>query len=336
MKLKRLCILFLSAVIAFGVAGCGKSLDEMNVIRIEMSEESEARINSLGKEMGAVYFEEEGFESVVRPSFGERDPDSGMPKDENEEDLVFTNKLDDELYGNNHVYTLTPENGYERIILYIHGGAYVLNISVNLAQTCDRLAGKLNAKVYIPLYTLSPQGTYKEGYELMNHVYEEILAEDKEVIFMGDSAGGGLALGFTEDLAENQKAMPSKMILFSPWVDVTMTNPDIADYADADLTLSSYGLIECGKMWAGDLNVNDRKISPLYYEHWDKLPPTMLFVGTAEIFYPDVTQAAKKMFESGSDVTLVIGNGLYHVFPVYPDVPESDESIRLISDFISR
>jgi len=307
----------------------------MNTITMEMSAEAKAMTEQVGEELGSKYFREDLFETMMRPSYDTREANSVMPTDGNGDPLTFSTPMTETMVGKNHVYYYTPE-AYDLIVLYIHGGAYVHNAADAHAKTCDLLAAELNAKVCMPMYTLSPQGTWKEGFALMKELWEDLIAEGKKVILMGDSAGGGFALAFAEELAETNAVMPEKLVLFSPWVDVTMTNPEIADYESIDLSLASYGLIECGKMWAGELDTTDRKISPIYYENWEKLPETLMFVGTAEIFYPDDTAVAKTLHEAGVQVTLVEGEGLFHAFPVFTSLPEGTESRAIIKDFIEK
>lgn len=307
----------------------------MNKITIEISAEAKAMTEQVGEELGSRYFRKDLFETMMRPSYDLREANSIMPTESNGNPLVFTTPMTEMLVGENHVYSFTPES-YDLVVLYLHGGAYVHNADIAHAKTCDHLAAELNAKVCMPMYTLSPQGTWKEGFDLMKKLWAELTAEGKKVILMGDSAGGGFALAFAEELAETNTMMPEKLVLFSPWIDVTMSNPEIAKYETVDLSLASYGCIECGKMWAGEMDRTDRKISPIYYDNWKKLPETLLFVGTAETFYPDNMAMARKLDQAGVPVTVVEGKDLFHVFPVYVSFPESYESRCIIKKFIEK
>lgn len=307
----------------------------MNTITIEMSTDAKTMTEQVGEQLGSMYFRKDLFETMMRPSYDTREANSIMPTEMSGEPLIFSTPMTETLVGKNHVYYFTPTS-YERIVLYLHGGAYVHNAVDAHAKTCDRLALELNAKVCMPMYTLSPQGTWKESFVLLKELWTKLTAEGKKVILMGDSAGGGLALAFAQELAETKAVLPEKQVLFSPWVDVTLSNPKISDYEVADLSLASYGLIECGKMWAGELDTRNRKISPIYYDNWEKLPETLMFIGTAEIFYPDVMSVAKKLSDANVSVTLVEGKGLFHVFPVYTSLPESTISRDIIKSFIEK
>lgn len=230
----------------------------------------------------------------------------------------------------NDLYTLENDRA-ESILFYLHGGAYAYGISEKQVKFCDDMAQRLNAKVYIPLYPLTPQATCRDAYPFLDAAYAEALKEGKPIYLIGDSAGGGLALGFTEYLRDNGTQLPQKMFLLSPWVDVTMSDPAIAEYEQKDLMLSSYGLIELGKLWAGELDTKDPSVSPLYGE-MKGLPPTMIFTGTDEVMVPDNTTLYHKMRKAGVDCSLIFGEGLWHVF-VQDEFPEALTARDKIVDF---
>ena len=244
--------------------------------------------------------------------------------------LKFESDIDSFSIGDNTIYKFT--NGNKKIIVYLHGGAYINEASNYQLKFIDKVAAKSNSDVYLPVYPLAPNHTYIETYSLLENLYNELLKEDKEIIFIGDSAGGGLALAFTEYLKENSIKLPNKLVLLSPWVDISMENEDIKNYEKVDPMLSSYGLVEYGKLWAGDTDLKDYKLSPIY-GNLEDLPDTLLFVGTREIFYPDVTLLNEKLNEHNTNSKLIIGTSMNHVYPVYP-IPEADDEINEIINFI--
>ncbi|MBQ9186026.1 MAG: alpha/beta hydrolase, partial [Bacteroidales bacterium] len=196
-------------------------------------------------------------------------------------------------------------------------------------EFCDKLARKMNAKVYMPLYPILLKSTCLDAFRFLQGVYAEVLREGKPVVLMGDSSGGGLALAFAESLRDSGVPMPEGLVLLSPWIDVTMTNPAIPSLEESDFILSAYGLAGLGKLWAGELDVRDSRVSPLYGS-MAGLPPTLIFCGTDEILRPDITLLHEKMKAAGTKSRLVIGEGLWHVFPSY-DIPERDICIEMIA-----
>lgn len=220
----------------------------------------------------------------------------------------------------------------DNLVIYLHGGAYVSEIEDLHIIFCDKLAEKTNATVFAPIYPLAPNHTFEETYEIVENLYDLLLKFEKPITIMGDSAGGGLSAAFSEYLAANELTQPEHLILISPWVDVSMSG-DYDDYMDIDPMLGVDGLIEMGKAWAGDLDTKDYRISPLY-GNIEKLPQTAIFVGTHEIFYPDIVNFYNKLKDNGIDVELNVGEEMAHVYPLYPMVPESKEAFNHIVEII--
>ena len=220
----------------------------------------------------------------------------------------------------------------ERIILYLHGGAYVNEMANLHIVFCDKLAEKVNATVFAPIYPLAPNHTYEETYNIVENLYNLILKFNKPVIIMGDSAGGGLSASFCEYLGEKDLMQPEHLILISPWVDVSMSG-DYEEYEEIDPMLGVDGLREMGEAWAGDLDLKDYRLSPLFGDI-KMLPRTTIFVGTHEIFYPDIIKFFNKLNDNGIDVEVNIGEEMTHVYPLYPMVPESKEAFKHIVEVI--
>ena len=219
----------------------------------------------------------------------------------------------------------------EYLVIYLHGGIYVNEMRRPHISFCDRLAKKISGTVFAPVYPLAPIHTYEETYEIVENLYRHLLTMDKPIVIMGDSAGGGLSAAFAEYLADNDLPQPKNLILISPWLDVSMSG----DYGDVefDPMLGIDGLREMGETWAGDLDPKDYRVSPLFGEV-SELAKTTLFVGTHEIFYPDVVNFYNRLKDEGVDVELNVGEGMTHVYAIYPLVPESKEAFNHIVETI--
>ena len=115
------------------------------------------------------------------------------------------------------VFIIEPkaQNKIEKEIFYFHGGAYIAEATKNHWKFLQKLAIDLNARIYMPDYPLTPKNTYKDVYEMVEPFYFEYVkrVDIKNLYMMGDSAGGGLALGLMEKILENQENFENNDIL---------------------------------------------------------------------------------------------------------------------------
>ena len=219
------------------------------------------------------------------------------------------------------------ENSYT--ILYLHGGGYAEEILPFHLNFTSKLAERIGALVFVPIYPLAPNHTWEETYALLTALYKQMLAEKKnEITFMGDSAGGGLAIAFCQYLKTISLPQPDHLIGLSPWVDVCMEDSDYEPYRPLDPMLDVTGLQTFGKAWAGDLDLRDPKVSPAFGDNHG-LPKTLLFTGTREILYPDICKFYEKMRSDEVNVELITGKGMNHVYPLF-GLQESKEAIARI------
>ncbi len=300
------------------------------------------KISDLGQDIyDAVDYTTRG-RAAYRPGVVEKDIQSyegrgysGWPADAEVSSTISIRK-----YGEDQVYALTDpayKESYERIVLFVHGGGYIMDMPKSTARLCDEIAMTTRARVDIPLYRPIYNGTCTDAYEFLLEVYQDLLSEGKELVIMGDSAGGGLALGFTLYLRELGMKTPDKMVLICPWLDVTLSNPDIKNYEDRDRLLGVYGLTLLGKMWADDLDVKDYRVSPIYgsFGNEKEMPDTLLICGTEEIMYPDTNLLYEKLKAEGYHVQMIVGEGLFHVYPM-TQIPEALTTRAVIEEFITK
>ena len=235
----------------------------------------------------------------------------------------------------NKVFRLCNNGEQRKAIIYLHGGAYAGEITTFHWKAADRLAAMCDAEVIVPIYKLVPYATYKEAYDLIENVYLNCRKQhpDRQIILMGDSAGGGLVLALCEYFAHQGIAQPDKTIVFSPWVDVNLDNPEIIEYEKKDVFLST-SLRVYGRWWAGDIGTDDYRISPLYGST-EGLDHITIFVGTNEILYPDIIKMYEKIKASGKDHELIVGKEMSHVYPIFP-IPEGKRALKHCTDIINR
>lgn len=223
------------------------------------------------------------------------------------------------------------KEGYENIILYIHGGAWVFEMFPDHVKLCDDLVDKLNAKVYMPMYPLAPKYSYKDTYKMVVDLYDEIIKEGKPVFVMGDSAGGTLTLGLTHIIKETGRKMPEKIVALSPATDLSFTNPESVEIEKRDPLDAIYGVQECAKIWAQGTDVKDPALSALYRDV-SGYPDTLLLACSEDILTPDIIKFYEMMEKADNNVTIVRAEGHWHVFCTFM-VPERETFLDIVKDF---
>ena len=197
----------------------------------------------------------------------------------------------------------------------------------------EALVREADAQVIAPAYKRVPFATYRDAFDLIVPLYRKYCEAhpERNIILMGDSAGGGLSLALSEHFKAEGIRLPDRLILLSPWVDGSMENEQIREYEPVDPFLSVKPLRTCADLWKGDLDVHDWHISPIYGD-LKSLRNVTVFVGTDGILYPDITKCFSLLDDDSSN-ELVIGEEMNHVYPLFP-IPEAkpavDKIIRLI------
>ncbi|UFS59230.1 alpha/beta hydrolase [Subtercola endophyticus] len=231
------------------------------------------------------------------------------------------------------VIRLTPKAGASGAeLLYTHGGAYVNPILATHWRILATLVASSGVTVTVPLYGLAPEHHVDEVYPLLDALYDDAQARSSRsrVFLAGDSAGGGLALGQALRLRDEGRPAPAALILISPWVDVTMTNPAIPATAPLDHMLGAGGLAEAGRLWAGEMDVRSPLVSPLFGA-LDGLPPVYTYQGDHDILLADAKKLTRGIRSAGGHAELRLYRGAIHVFVGAPWTPEARRALRHIA-----
>lgn len=150
-------------------------------------------------------------------------------------------------------------NSSGKYILYLHGGAYVNNIYRQHWIFTSQLVQKTNCTMVVPDYPLAPLSTYKDAFEMLDCLYDILLTktDSKNILLMGDSAGGGLALALAQKQKNEGKPSTSQVILIAPWLDVSLSNPDIVEVQKNDPILHANSFEPVSKAWAGNSELSN-------------------------------------------------------------------------------
>lgn len=239
--------------------------------------------------------------------------------------------------GGQRVYRVTSNTKISRWhIIYTHGGAYVEELSLPHWLIIDALISYTGATVWIPLYPLAPEHQYMEAYAFLEQFYRQLLktVPAEQIVFCGDSAGGGLAMGQALAYRDKGLPLPSRVILFAPWLDVTLSNQDIDTKLQADDVLLSIDALRLmGRWWSGAADPRSPMVSPIF-GNMKGLPPVLVFQGTKDIFLPDARVLRRKVIEAGGKLDLYEEEG-FHVFMGAVFAPESQKVFRRIADELS-
>ena len=218
------------------------------------------------------------------------------------------------------------------IILYLHGGAYCANLTTPHWQLIEKLVLATNAKVIVPDYPLAPEANCLTTYQFIDTLYKRLskLYPDKQIVFMGDSAGGGIALGFAQTIKNEAIKQPSDIVLFSPWLDASMSHPDLLEVDKKDHMLSVNGLKYAGINYAGGLALTDYRVSPIYGD-FNGLARITIFTGTNDILVVDARKCKKLLEEQGVDFNYFEYKDLFHDWVIITSLIESRDVINKVS-----
>jgi monoterpene epsilon-lactone hydrolase len=233
------------------------------------------------------------------------------------------------------VYTLIPKNTISRKhILYLHGGAYVQGLLFWHWRFIGRLMRHCHCTITVPDYPLAPARTYVDSFEMVQSLYRRLIVStaSSDFIFMGDSSGGGFALALAQSLEREKNAQPGQLILLSPWLDITLTNPDIEPLEAVDPFLDRGSLQTAGKLYAGYTPTDHFLLSPVNGS-LDGLGKITVFTSSKDLLVADARRLRAMAIDQGIDL-------LYYEYPemvhawMFLSLPESKQAVRQIIGLI--
>lgn len=220
----------------------------------------------------------------------------------------------------------------KKCVFYLHGGSYVFQPMVFHWRFLQKLHNRTGARIVMPIYRKAPQYTcdvvVPEVAQLLQWTMEQYGAEN--VIVMGDSAGGGLSVAITKYCIDNNLSLPSELILFSPWLDVSMRNPDIKKNIDSDHMLYLPELMLYGTCYLGKQSRDNYMVYSVDVVD-EKFPPIDVFVGSSEMLLFDCLLMKHNADKKGGRVNLFEFPYMQHVFPLMP-IPEATEVFKYIAN----
>lgn len=232
------------------------------------------------------------------------------------------------------VYTMNEKERSQKHILYLHGGAYVESFVRPHWDFLFMLMQNLDCAITAPDYPLAPTHTYEQTFAMVSEVYKDLVKNTgpENLILMGDSSGGGLALALAQLMRNEKVSQPSRIILLSPWLDIGLSNPAINDVDPSDYFLGVEGLRIAGKAYAGDASPEYYLLSPIYGS-LENLAKIAIFIGTREILVADTRKLKALADEKGITLDYFEYPGMFHAWMLL-NLPESKKAKQEIMELI--
>ncbi len=223
------------------------------------------------------------------------------------------------------------------IVIYFHGGAYIMGSRNTHRHVGAWLAGKSRARVVMPDYRLAPEHPFPAAVDDAVTVYRHLLDtgyKASRIAFAGDSAGGGIAFALLLKAREQGLPDPACVVGFSPWLDLTMTQPSLKRNARRDPLLPSNRFREVTQFYLGDADPAGPLASPLLGDVTNP-PPGLIQASRIEILADEAEAMAEKWREAGGDMRLEWWRNAPHAWHIFAGIiPEADDAVARAGWFI--
>jgi monoterpene epsilon-lactone hydrolase len=231
-----------------------------------------------------------------------------------------------------------PEKGTrDKLILYFHGGGYVIGSPQGHRIHVAKAAKRSGLAALVIDYRLAPEHPFPAAIDDSVSAYRWLLAQGHDagsIAFMGDSAGGGLCLATLLALKDQGIELPKAAVALSPWTDLACTGDSLTTNAPVDHLTWKGSWAVFSRHYLNDANPREPLASPLYGD-LGRLPPLFIVVGSDELLRDDSLRFAERAQQAGVDVTLRVGAGMFHCYPVCaPLFPEATEAMDEIASFL--
>jgi monoterpene epsilon-lactone hydrolase len=230
-----------------------------------------------------------------------------------------------------------PGTDAGRVLLFLHGGGFELGSLRSDGELAARLGRAAGMRVLFPEYRLAPEHPFPAAIDDVLAAWRWLRTDQdlsaSSLAVAGDSAGGGLALALLVALRDAGEARPAAATLMSPTVDLTSSGASMTERVDQDPFSTPALLRQLAASYLAGADPKTPLASPLFAA-LDGLPPLLILVGTADLLLSDSERLAAAATEAGIEVTLEVGEGLPHVYPIMLGTPEAAEATEQIGKFL--
>jgi acetyl esterase/lipase len=239
------------------------------------------------------------------------------------------------------VVEVLPQDRIEdgRALLYTHGGGYVAFTARSTIGNPARVARASGLRVVSIDYTLAPFARWQEITDQVIAVFQGLVAEGSslaQLAIFGDSAGGSLAAGSVLKMRDQGLGMPSAVVMWSPWSDITDRGDTYLTLADVEGSyLYDLHLRPAADAYADPADQLNPYVSPVYGDYSKGFPPTLIQGGTREIFLSNFIRHYQAIEAGGGEVKLDIYEGMPHGFQnKMTESPEARLAVQKTIDFV--
>ena len=230
-----------------------------------------------------------------------------------------------------------PASSTNRVILYLHGGAFCMGSSASHRKLVALICAQSHARALSLDYRLAPEHPFPAALEDAAAAYRWLLASgiaSRRIAFAGDSAGANIALAALIMLRDAGDPPPAAAACISPPTDLTAGSASLTSRARLDPLVSVEAMVPLLRAYEGSADPGNPLVSPLLAD-LHGLPPLLIQVGSREILHDDSLRFARKAREANVDVTFEVGHQLWHVWhAAAPYVPEARAAILRIGRFL--
>lgn len=215
------------------------------------------------------------------------------------------------------------------LLIFIHGGAFISGPTKHHWDTTKEILELTNQTVWMCDYPKAPEHKIQEISENIDKVYQIALESypANQITLIGDSVGGLLITALVQRLVLKSIPLPLKIILVSPVMDATMSNPQIKEIDKIDPMLSKVGVLSAKKMCVVNNDLKDVRISPINGS-FNKFPHTILFLAKNDITYPDQLLAVQKLMNAKTSIEIIEGENMPHIWPFLPVMKEAKIALK--------
>jgi monoterpene epsilon-lactone hydrolase len=224
------------------------------------------------------------------------------------------------------------------VVLYFHGGVYVLGDAFQAASLAAQVGRRTRARVISVDYRLAPEHPYPAAVDDALAAYEALLQNGtapSDIVFAGESAGGGLAVATLVNARGHGLPLPAAAFVMSPYADLTLAGETMETKREVDPLMSRENLQSRVTDYAAGQDAALGLISPIFAD-LSGLPPLIIQVGSHEVLLDDAVRLARQAAIADVEVTLDITPGVPHVFQTFsPILDEGAAALDRAGQFLS-